>query len=328
MKQRSTLLLTVVAFGYAFLYVPIVSVIVYSFNDSRLVTLWGGFSLRWYRSLLESEDILASAMLSLQIALVSATLATILGTLAGLALNRLESFKGRTLLTGMVTAPLVMPEIITGISLLFLFISMAEWVGWPTARGAVTITIAHVTFSLAYVAVIVRSRLSGMDQSLEEAAMDLGGRPLRVFFDITVPSIAPAMISGWLLAFTLSLDDVVISSFVSGPGATTLPMLIFSKVKLGVTPDINALATVIILLVSTAVVTLRKGFQFPEIGARGDSAGAGGLRRENATGRSCRSKGRARRPGPDQRRHLYRGPGTLAGRGRRCPGRRLCHGRH
>jgi len=255
MKQRSTGLLSVAAFGYAFLYVPIISVIVYSFNDSRLVTLWGGFSLRWYRSLLDSEDILSSAVLSLQIALVSATLATILGTLAGLALSRLGRFKGRTLLTGMVTAPLVMPEIITGISLLFLFISLAEWIGWPAARGAATITIAHVTFSLAYVAVVVRSRLSGMDESLEEAAMDLGGRPLRVFFDITVPAIAPAMISGWLLAFTLSLDDVVIASFVSGPGATTLPMLIFSKVKLGVTPDINALATVIILLVSAGVVT-------------------------------------------------------------------------
>jgi putrescine transport system permease protein len=255
MKKRSTGLLTVVAFGYAFLYLPIVSVIVYSFNDSRLVTLWGGFSLRWYRSLLDSEDILSAAVLSLQIALVSATLATLLGTLAGLALNRLGSFKGRTLMTGMVTAPLVMPEIITGISLLFLFISLADWVGWPASRGATTITIAHVTFSLAYVAVVVRSRLSGMDQSLEEAAMDLGGRPLRVFFDITVPAIAPAMISGWLLAFTLSLDDVVIASFVSGPGATTLPMLIFSKVKLGVTPDINALATVIILLVSAGVVT-------------------------------------------------------------------------
>jgi len=255
MRQRSTSLLTIVAFGYAFLYLPIVSVIVYSFNDSRLVTLWGGFSLRWYRSLLESEDILAAAVLSLQVAVVSATLATMLGTLAGLALSRLGSFRGRTLFTGMITAPLVMPEIITGISLLFLFISLADWVGWPGARGAVTITIAHVTFSTAYVAVVVRSRLSGMDQALEEAAMDLGGRPLRVFFDITVPSIAPAMISGWLLAFTLSLDDVVIASFVSGPGATTLPMLIFSKVKLGVTPDINALATVIILLVSAGVIT-------------------------------------------------------------------------
>ena len=254
MKRRSTGLLTIVAFGYAVLYLPIVSVIIYSFNESRLVTLWGGFSLRWYRSLLESEEILSAALLSLQIAVVSATLATILGTLAGLALSRLGRFHGRTLLTGMVSAPLVMPEIITGISLLFLFISLAEWIGWPGTRGATTIAIAHITFSMAYVAVVVRSRLSGMDQSLEEAAMDLGGRPLRVFFDITAPSIAPAMISGWLLAFTLSLDDVVIASFVSGPGATTLPMLIFSKVKLGVTPDINALATVIILLVSAGVI--------------------------------------------------------------------------
>jgi len=254
-RRRSTLLLSVVAFGYAFLYLPIVSVVVYSFNDSRLVTLWGGFSLRWYRSLLHSEDILASALLSLQIAVVSATLATALGTLAGLALSRLGRFRGRTLMTGMITAPLVMPEIITGISLLFLFISLAEWIGWPAARGATTIAIAHITFSMAYVAVVVRSRLAGMDESLEEAAMDLGGRPLRVFFDITVPSIAPAMLSGWLLAFTLSLDDVVIASFVSGPGATTLPMLIFSKVRLGVTPDINALATVIIAFVSIGVVT-------------------------------------------------------------------------
>ncbi len=254
MKPRSTTLLSVAAFGYAFLYLPLVSVVVYSFNDSRLVTLWGGFSLRWYRSLLESEDVLAAALLSLQIAVVSATLATALGTLAGLALVRLGRFRGRTLMTGMITAPLVMPEVITGISLLFLFISLAEWIGWPAARGATTIAIAHITFSMAYVAVVVRSRLAGMDESLEEAAMDLGGRPVRVFLDITVPSIAPAMVSGWLLAFTLSLDDVVIASFVSGPGATTLPMLIFSKVKLGVTPDINALATVIILFVSIGVI--------------------------------------------------------------------------
>lgn len=248
-------LLSIAAFGYAFLYIPIVSVMVYSFNDSRLVTLWGGFSLRWYRSLLQDGEILGAALLSLQIAVISATVATIMGTLAGLALNRLGRFRGRTLLTGMITSPLVMPEIITGISLLFLFISLADWIGWPTQRGATTITIAHITFSMAYVAVVVRSRLGSLDQSLEEAAMDLGGRPLRVFFDITVPMIAPAMISGWLLAFTLSLDDVVISSFVSGPGSTTLPMLIFSKVRLGVTPDINALATVIILLVSVGVVT-------------------------------------------------------------------------
>jgi putrescine transport system permease protein len=257
-------LLSIAAFGYAFLYVPIVSVMVYSFNDSRLVTLWGGFSLRWYRSLLQDGEILGAALLSLQIAVISATVATIMGTLAGLALNRLGRFRGRTLLTGMITSPLVMPEIITGISLLFLFITLADWIGWPGHRGATTITIAHITFSMAYVAVVVRSRLGSLDQSLEEAAMDLGGRPLRVFFDITVPMIAPAMVSGWLLAFTLSLDDVVIASFVSGPGSTTLPMLIFSKVRLGVTPDINALATVIILLVSigviaAALITRRQG---------------------------------------------------------------------
>jgi putrescine transport system permease protein len=163
--------------------------------------------------------------------------------------------RGRLLLAGMITAPLVMPEIITGLSLLFLFISMAEWIGWPATRGATTITIAHVTFSMAYVAVVVRSRLAGMDESLEEAAMDLGGRPLAVFFDITVPMLLPALVSGWLLAFTLSLDDLVISSFVSGPGATTLPMLIFAKVRLGVTPDINAIATIIIVLVAIGVIT-------------------------------------------------------------------------
>ncbi len=254
MTRRSRGLLTVLVFVYAFLYVPIISVMVYSFNDSRLVTLWGGWSLRWYRSLLENNAILDAAILSLQIAVVSATLAVIFGTLVAMALNRLGRFKGRTLLAGMVTAPLVMPEIITGISLLFLFISLSEWIGWPGVRGATTITVAHVTFSMAYVAVVVRSRLSGMDQSLEEAAMDLGGRPLTVFFDITVPAIMPAMVAGWLLSFTLSLDDVVIASFVSGPGATTLPMLIFSKVRLGVTPDINALATIIILFVAAGVV--------------------------------------------------------------------------
>lgn len=254
MRRGGASLLTIAAFGYAFLYVPILSVIVYSFNDSRLVTLWGGFSLRWYRALFQDAEIFSAALLSLQIAVVSATVATVFGTIAGLALHRIGRFKGRTLLTGMITSPLVMPEIITGISLLFLFITLSDWIGWPGARGASTITIAHITFSMAYVAVVVRSRLVGSDESLEEAAMDLGGRPLRVFFDITVPMIAPAMISGWLLAFTLSLDDVVIASFVSGPGATTLPMLIFSKVKLGVTPDINALATVIIVLVSLGVI--------------------------------------------------------------------------
>lgn len=255
MNRRSIALTTVVAFGYALLYVPIVSVVIYSFNDSRLVTLWGGFSLRWYASLLQDEQLLEAALLSLRIAVVSATFATALGAIVALALQRLTRLRGRLLLSGMITAPLVMPEIITGLSLLFLFISMAELIGWPMSRGASTITIAHITFSMAYVVVVLRSRLAAMDESLEEAAMDLGGRPVAVFFDITVPMLMPALISGWLLAFTLSLDDLVISSFVSGPGATTLPMFIFAKVRLGVTPDINAITTIIIVLVAVAVTT-------------------------------------------------------------------------
>lgn len=254
MKRRSVFLLSALAFGYAFLYVPLVSVIVYSFNDSRLATVWGGFSTRWYAALLENDEVLDAAWLSLRVATISATLATVFGTMIGFALTRFGRFRGRTLLTGMVTSPLVMPEVITGLSLLLLFVSLQLLIGWPEQRGFSTITIAHTTFSLAYVAVIVQSRLNAMDQSLEEAAMDLGGRPLGVVFDITLPRIAPAMLAGWLLSFTLSLDDLVIASFVSGPGGSTLPMVIFSRVKLGVTPDINALATVIIALVSTAVL--------------------------------------------------------------------------
>ena len=253
MRQRGPVVLTVMAFGFAFLYIPIVLVLLYSFNDSRLVTVWGGFSLRWYGELLRSDDILRSALLSLQIAAVSASAATALGTLAGLALARLPRFRGRLLFHGMILAPLVMPEVITGLSLLVLLVSLQQWIGWPGARGATTIAIAHITFSTAYVAIVVRARLAGMDQSLEEAAMDLGARPLRVLFDVTLPLIFPAMLTGWLLSFTLSLDDLVIASFVSGPGATTLPMLIFSKIRLGVTPDVNALASVIIVLVATGV---------------------------------------------------------------------------
>lgn len=253
MKRRSLTLLAIACFGYALLYVPIASVIIYSFNDSRLVTLWGGFSTRWYVSLLSDDELMSAAFLSLRIAFVSATVATVLGLLVALALQRVRRLRGRVLLTGMITAPLVMPEIITGLSLLFLFISMANLIGWPMTRGAMTITIAHITFSMAYVVVVVRSRLASMDESLEDAAMDLGGRPLAVFFDVTVPLLRPALVSGWLLAFTLSLDDLVISSFVSGPGATTLPMLIFAKVRLGVTPDINAITTIIIALVAIAV---------------------------------------------------------------------------
>jgi len=253
-KRRSHFTFSALAFGYAFLYIPLVSVIVYSFNDSRLATVWGGFSARWYGELLRNEQVLDAAFLSLRIAVVTATLATILGTMAGMALARFGRFRGRTLFSGMITSPLVMPEVITGLSLLLLFVSLHQLVGWPAQRGFSTITIAHTTFALAYVTVIVQSRLVAMDESLEEAAMDLGGRPLRVVFDITLPLIAPAMIAGWLLAFTLSLDDLVIASFVSGPGGSTLPMLIFSKIRLGVTPDINALATLIIAVVSVGVL--------------------------------------------------------------------------
>lgn len=253
-KRGSTFTFSVLAFGYAFLYIPLISVIVYSFNDSRLATVWGGFSTRWYGELLRNEQVLDAAFLSLRIAIVTATLATVFGTMAGLALARFGRFRGRTLFSGMITSPLVMPEVITGLSLLLLFVSLQQLIGWPAQRGFSTITIAHTTFAMAYVTVIVQSRLSAMDVSLEEAAMDLGGRPLRVVFDITLPLIAPAMIAGWLLAFTLSLDDLVIASFVSGPGGSTLPMLIFSKVKLGVTPDINALATLIIVIVTVGVL--------------------------------------------------------------------------
>ncbi|NCF16668.1 MAG: ABC transporter permease subunit [Haliea sp.] len=255
MKQRSsTFLYSVLSFGFAFLYLPIFVLMAYSFNDSRLATVWGGFSTRWYRALLENQQILDAALLSLNIAAVSATLATILGTLAGLALNRMGRYRGRTLFTGMIAAPLVMPEVITGLSLLLLFVSLQELIGWPSSRGANTITIAHITFSMAYVAVIVQSRLASMDRSLEEAAMDLGGRPFAVTMDITLPLILPAMASGWLLAFTLSLDDLVIASFTAGAGANTLPMVIYSKVRLGVTPEVNALATLIIAVVSMGVL--------------------------------------------------------------------------
>lgn len=254
MRRNSRFVTSMLAFGYAFLYIPLVLVVVYSFNDSRIATVWGGFSTRWYGELLRNEQVLDAAFLSLRIAFTSATFATILGTMAGLALARFSRFRGRTLFTGMITSPMVMPEVITGLSLLLFFVTLQQLTGWPGQRGFSTITIAHTTFSMAYVAIIVQSRLSGMDESLEEAAMDLGGRPLRVVFDITLPLIAPAMVAGWLLAFTLSLDDLVIASFVSGPGSSTLPMYIFSKVKLGVSPDINALATLIIAFISAGVL--------------------------------------------------------------------------
>lgn len=252
--QRSIFLFSWLCFGFAFLYVPILIMMFFSFNRSRLATVWGGFSTQWYGELLHNDQVIEAALLSFRIAAVSATFAVIFGTMAGFSLARFGRFRGRMLFSGMVTAPLVMPDVITGLSLLLFFVTLEGLIGWPAGRGASTITIAHITFSMAYVAVIVQSRLSAMDESLEEAAMDLGSRPLRVLFDVTLPLIAPAMVSGWLLSFTLSLDDLVIASFTTGPGANTLPMLIYSKVKLGITPDINALATIIIMVVTTGVV--------------------------------------------------------------------------
>ena len=253
-KQRSTFLFSVLCFGMAFLYIPMALLIIYSFNHSKIVPVWGGWSLRWYKVLFESEEVWAALTLSLKIAVMNATFATLLGALAGLALVRFGRFRGRTLFSGMITAPLVMPEVITGLSLLLLFITLGELIGWPGERGITTITIAHITFSMAYVAVIIQSRLAGMAQDLEEAAMDLGSKPIRVLMDITLPLLAPGMVAGWLLAFTLSLDDLVIASFVTGPGANTLPILIYSRIRLGLRPDINALATIIIVVVAIGVI--------------------------------------------------------------------------
>ena len=247
-------LTTVLLFGYAFLYMPVLLLIVYSFNESRLVTVWSGFSTKWYGELLRNQQLLDAAWLSIRIAAVNATLAVVLGTLAANALVRHGRFRGRTGFELLLTAPLVMPDVIIGLSLLLLFVAMPQVIGWPNGRGFSTITIAHVTFSMAYVAVVVRARLNRMDRSLEEAAMDLGARPLTVYRSITLPLIAPALLSGWLLAFTLSLDDLVIASFVAGPGSTTLPMVVYSSVRMGVSPQINALATIIVAVVTLAVV--------------------------------------------------------------------------
>ena len=253
MGKRSTFLVTWLAFGFAFFYIPIISMIFFSFNRSRLATVWGGFSTQWYGRLFKNSQVLDAAVLSLEIAVLSATFATILGTMAGMAIARFSRFRGRTLFSGLVSAPLVMPEVITGVSMLLLFVFMQQLIGWPAGRGFTTVMIAHTTFSMSYVAVVVQSRLSSMDRSLEEAAMDLGSKPFQVLFDVTLPIIAPAMISGWLLAFTLSLDDVVITSLTNGPGTTILPIYIWGKVKLGVTPDINALTTIIVVVVGIGV---------------------------------------------------------------------------
>ncbi len=252
-KALSPLNFGILLFGYAFLYAPIFILIAFSFNKSRIVTVWDGFSLRWYESLIQNKQLLSAAWVSLKVATLSASLSVFLGTLAALVLVRFGKFKGRTFFSGLITAPLVMPEVITGLSLLILFVSLKQLIGWPENRGITTITIAHTTLATAYATSIIQARLTGFDNTLIEAAMDLGAKPLKAFSLITLPLIAPSLGAAWLLAFALSLDDLVIASFVSGPGTTTLPMVIFSSVKLGVTPQINALATLIVLMVGLGV---------------------------------------------------------------------------
>jgi len=248
MRRTSWFNVTSVALGLGFLYLPILLLVVYSFNESRLVTVWGGFSTKWYVSLLHNASLLDAAWVTIRVAFISTTVATVLGTLAAITLVRFGRFKGRTLFSGMIYAPLVMPEVITGLSMLLLFVA----IGFD--RGFWTVILAHITFSLSFVTVVVQSRLVSFDRSLEEAAMDLGCPPLKTFFVITLPIIAPAVIAGWMLGFTLSLDDLVISSFTTGPGATTLPMKIYSQVRLGVTPEINAICTVFIAVVTVVVI--------------------------------------------------------------------------
>jgi putrescine transport system permease protein len=236
--------------GLLFIYLPMLILVIYSFNESKLVTVWGGWSIKWYVGLLDNTQLMGSVARYLEIACYTAVAAVALGTLAAFVLTRISQFKGRTLFGGLVTAPLVMPEVITGLSLLLLFVAMAQMIGWPQERGIVTIWIAHTTFCAAYVAVVVSARLRELDLSIEEAAMDLGARPWKVFFLITIPMIAPSLAAGGMMSFALSLDDLVLASFVSGPGSTTLPMEVFSAVRLGVKPEINAVASLILLAVS------------------------------------------------------------------------------
>ena len=242
----SPMLRAMLAVGFVFLYAPILSLIVYSFNESKLVTVWSGFSVKWYGELFRDEGIMGAAWTSLRIAFATAWASVVLATIAALVMTRLRPFRGKTVFGALITAPLVMPEVITGLSILLLFVAMG------VARGMTTIWIAHVTFCVSFVAVVVSSRLGELDKSVEEAAMDLGANRVKVFFLITLPIIMPALVSGWLLAFTLSIDDLVVASFVSGPSSTTLPMKVFSSVRLGLSPKINALATLMILLVSLA----------------------------------------------------------------------------
>jgi putrescine transport system permease protein len=248
----------VLTVAYSFLYVPIVCLMAFSFNDSAIMTSWSGFSLKWYSELFRDQALLDAAKLSLQIAVLSATAATIIGTWVGYVLARMGHFHGFALFVGMVSAPLVIPEVVLGISLLLMFVEMGDLFGWPDGNGMFTIWVGHVSLCMAYVAVVIQSRIRDLDRSQEEAALDLGARPLKVFFAIIVPSIAPALLAAWLLAFTLSLDDVVVASFLSGPGYTTLPLEVFSRVRLGLKPEINALATLFMLVVGICIIVANR----------------------------------------------------------------------
>ena len=249
MKKYGNFNIFALMVGFSFLYIPIILLILFSFNESRLVTVWGGFSTKWYGELMNNQGIKDAAWVTFKVAFVSSTVATFLGTIAGLVMSRFGKFGGRTLFSGMIYAPMVMPEVILGLSILLTFITLS------IDRGVLTVTLAHITFSMCYVSVIIQSRMSSYDESINEAALDLGCTPLRTFLLITFPIILPAIISGWLLSFTMSLDDLVIASFTSGPGSTTLPMKIYSMVRLGVTPEINAVSTILVGLVALGVVT-------------------------------------------------------------------------
>jgi putrescine transport system permease protein len=255
-KPNRTLQLTALGIGFAFLYIPILSLIVYSFNESQLVTVWTRFSTRWYEALARDDELISAFWLSLRIALLTAFASVFIGTWAGFVLARMGRFRGFTLFTGMINAPLVIPEVIQGISLLLLFIEMGKWLGWPEGRGLVTIWIGHVMLCMSYVAIIVQSRVRELNPSLEEAALDLGATPVKVFFAITLPLISQALMAGWLLSFTLSIDDLVLSAFLSGPGSTTLPLVVFSRVRLGLNPEMNALATLFIVVVTIGVIAI------------------------------------------------------------------------
>ncbi|WP_321792520.1 ABC transporter permease subunit [Caballeronia sp. J97] len=263
MKVSRPLQITALGLGFAFLYIPILSLIVYSFNDSPLVTVWTEPSLKWYRALVNDDELINAAWLSLRIAFLTACASVVIGTWAGFVLARMGRFKGFTLYAGMINAPLVIPEVIQGISLLLLFVEMAKLIGWPD-RGFFTIWIGHVMLCISYVAIIVESRVRELNPSLEEAALDLGATPLRVFFSITLPLISQALVAGWLLSFTLSIDDLVLSAFLSGPGSTTLPLVVFSRVRLGLNPEMNALATLFIALVTVGVIAANAFMQRSE----------------------------------------------------------------